>query len=81
MINFSKKMVEKEVVDSIQCNKCDRISNATSVEEYEGLMSVQHIAGYNSVVFNDGDKHEFSLCEFCLKELFNSFITPPNYNE
>jgi len=71
-----KKGIKKvEVIVDIICNKCNRSlkSNDPDDPEYYGLTSANVSGGYNSPVLGDCTHYSFSLCEYCLKELFSSF--------
>jgi hypothetical protein len=73
MIKIKKvtKTIEEEEIEDIICNKCGR--SLKGKYDYSGINELRVEGGYDSPVFNDGDKYIFSLCEYCLKELFESF--------
>jgi hypothetical protein len=67
------------VVESCHCNKCGRemltpMGNICGVEVYiEGC--------YESPVLNDCTTYTFDLCEYCLRDLFDSFAHPVSITE
>ena len=61
-------MIETEIIEDYICNKCGEPCNNL------GLLNEVVRGGYESVVFEDQDYFEFSLCEKCLKEIFATFI-------
>ena len=67
---------------SDQCNKCNGPTRTPyGLQDKYGLIDVKVISGYYSPVLPDCTKYEFSLCEKCIVELFDSFMTPPKtYN-
>lgn len=71
-----EKVVEEEVVEDILCNKCGRsCKNGYYPEEnpnYDGLIEVTVMGGYGAKL-GDMTAYTFSICEDCLKEIFNSF--------
>lgn len=73
MVKIKKviKTIEEEEIEDIICNKCGR--SLKGEYNYSGINELQIVGGYDSPVFGDGDKYIFSLCEYCLKELFDSF--------
>lgn len=77
--------VEKidEVIDDIVCNKCG--GSCKSADEYDtnfyGLIETYIEGGYNSISLEDGMSYTFSLCEKCLKELFENFKIPVEKKE
>lgn len=70
--HLEKIEVDKEVLDDIICNKCGRSCKDSSEMNYEGLLEISVEGGYASIL-GDTVKYTFSLCEECLKELFESF--------
>jgi hypothetical protein len=73
---------EVEITDDIICNKC----GASCIEDFEGLPSTEVAyglieaeveGGYYSTYLEDQQSYTFSLCEKCLKELFDKFVIPP----
>jgi len=68
------KMVEKECVKDILCNKCEKSTIIDSHGFYEGTR-LESDFGYGSV--KDGDREEFHLCDDCYKALTGSFKIEP----
>lgn len=69
----------------VHCNKCgadcqrfvkDIDGNKFSVGYY-GLIDANVHGGFESDHLSDCVEYTFSLCEKCLKELFDTFKTPP----
>ena len=80
-----KEIVIKEVIQDVLCNKCTkslRTHIATAEDDgqkiYEtyGIVEQTYNGGYCSDPLEDEAKYTFSLCESCLKELFDSFKIP-----
>lgn len=63
-----------EVSDCI-CNKCG--DSLLHDFNFCGLEETTVCGGYDSSYFTDCTKYSFALCEKCLRELFDSFINPP----
>jgi len=59
-----------EEVDDILCNKCGKSLKGEC--DFEGLIEAEAVGGYGSIL-GDMCKYKFSLCENCLKELFENF--------
>jgi len=78
MINShtEEEMVEKVVVDDIVCNKCGGTCKDESDMNFEGLLEVTVCGGYASLL-GDGKAHTFSICEYCLRDMFKTFKFPP----
>ena len=81
---LKKKKVSKEVEEvlDIVCNKCGKscvpkeISQDNCVEGY-GLIEASVRGGYYSPSLYDDVMYKFSICEECLRELFDNFVIPP----
>lgn len=54
---------------------------ARAPRDVYGLPPTEVSSGYFSPVFSDGVRYKFSLCEWCLKELFDTFEHPPETEE
>jgi len=67
------KKIQIEVIDTITCNNCG-LTKPTA--EFTGLEEVSVKGHFVSEVLNDETKYTFSLCEHCLKELFDGFQYP-----
>jgi hypothetical protein len=63
------KTEEIDVVDDIVCNRCGKSCKDKCDMNFEGLLEVTVQGGYASLL---GDSHSyvFSICESCLKEMF-----------
>jgi hypothetical protein len=70
------KKVTKEVYEvyDVLCNKCGSTCFPNDAQEPYGLIEAEVIGGYFSTSLQDCMRYKFSLCEKCLKELFDSFI-------
>lgn len=68
------KEVEEVVVDDIICNKCGKSCRENS--NYQGLIE-KTITGCYGSVLGDQTSITFSLCEYCLMDLFKTFAIPP----
>lgn len=79
MIIRKSVMAEKEVIEDILCNKCGK--SLLCGMNFNGLEKVIVIGQYDSTHLVDCQSYEFSLCEGCLVELFNSFKIEPTTNE
>lgn len=77
------------MTQNILCNKCgysccltEHLENTGFQNYNSGLIDAQVLGGYMSTPGNgygalsDGFKYTFSLCEFCLDELFENFTIP-----
>ncbi len=81
---FQTKKVE--VIDDIICNKCGETMLKTvgpwdEHGEFYGLQEASFSTGYLSKDFPDGKVYSFSMCEPCLKWLFELFELPPSERE
>lgn len=66
--------------DSFHCNNCKASLQAfpdSGFAEQEGLVEASVSGGYMSRSLFDGSTYIFSLCEACLREMFDRFQTPP----
>jgi hypothetical protein len=67
--------------ESWVCNRCGGCL-CPSVESLNreiphGLVDVTVSGGYDSPAFSDGTTYQFSICETCLRALFDGFKLPP----
>jgi len=71
-------LIETDVVVSttVICNKCGR-ETSDEMERYE-YFHVDEPGGYNNWVIGDQCVVEFDLCQYCLAELIDSLIIPPD---
>lgn len=67
MIREKTITIQKEIVDFIQCDFCDRIKHPASLEYHE-FISIRHDCGYTSI-FGDGNRIELDMCQHCLSKL------------
>lgn len=79
MTNFVNRKIE-EITD-ILCNKCGgslvpEPCKKHKFKEFYGLVEANVVGGFFSEHLSDEEVYEFSLCEFCLKKLFDSFVYP-----
>jgi hypothetical protein len=67
---------------SYVCNQCGEglTSNVELpvAEDFYGLVDIKVSGGYASPHLNDGTHYAFSLCEKCLRSLFNGFTIKPS---
>jgi hypothetical protein len=70
------KTVEETVTDDILCNQCGGSCLDRCQMNYEGLIEVTVQGGY-AAKLGDLVPYTFSLCEDCLKKLFEGFKIPP----
>lgn len=70
-------MVSTKEQPKLLCNGCgeDQVSSETG--EVYGLPLTYYRTGYYSKDLPDGKRYGFSLCERCLKILFQEFAIPP----
>jgi hypothetical protein len=75
-MRITKKVTrEVEVTEDYVCNKCgESCRNCSDDSDWEGLIEVGVVGGYGSAHLGDGNQYEFSLCEACLVELFQTFM-------
>lgn len=59
----------------IFCNKCG-MSCKGHLGGFNGLIEAEVIGGYDSTHLDDLDVYIFSLCESCLKTMFETFMFP-----
>lgn len=64
-------MREVNEVEDIICNKCG--NSCFGEMNYNGLIEAEVSGGYDSTHLLDGESYQFSICESCLDEIFNSF--------
>ena len=69
---ISREVQSVEVVSDIICNNCG-VSCKTKSKNYEGLIEVSVVGGYDSEHIGDYHELTFSICEKCLMEIINSF--------
>ena len=74
--------ISLETLDII-CNKCGQTCKTNM--NYNGLLEVEISGSYDSTHLHDLALYQFSLCEKCLVELFETFVHQPivydPYNE
>jgi len=66
------------------CNMCGERTRplGTMNEQYpSGLEYAEVAGGYDSTHLLDGHSYKFSLCELCLRKMFNQFKIPPVIND
>lgn len=74
------------MADAVLCNRCGLSCvigpNESPAIGPAGLIDATVVGGYESTPGNgygaldDGDSYHFSLCEFCLDDLFSTFKIP-----
>lgn len=71
MQKISMALKEVKVLIDTICNKC---GESCGEGDYpHGLIEAEVHGGYTSKVLEDGHVYKFSMCESCLKSLFNEF--------
>lgn len=75
-----------DLKEEIFCNNCGdsclkqyQLNCPDAVQNY-GLLNVSVIGGYVSDYLNDGNQYIFSLCEKCLRGMFENFKVKPKIN-
>ena len=67
---------DHEVIDDILCNQCGESCQDSADMNYEGLIETVVQGGY-AAKLGDMDSYVFSICEDCLRKLFEGFKHPP----
>lgn len=82
------ELIETEVIEDVFCNKCGESCCPNQIREsnnkngfFYGLIEQTVQGGYYSQNLSDGISYTFSLCENCLKKLFDSFKIPVEETE
>jgi hypothetical protein len=75
IIKNIKKEIEQEEITDILCNKCGESCKDKCNMNYEGLIEANVWGGYGSKL-GDSVSYQFSLCEDCLKIMFDDFKIP-----
>jgi len=75
MKKIKKEKITKtiEIIDDVLCNKCGRSCKMQNVSDLYGLIETEVHTGFCSPKLGDCNIFIFSLCEFCLSELFDTF--------
>ena len=78
MKNFKKVDVtlSREVLESIQCDKCKKIFDPHKQEDYieiGEILSIRQTCGYGSI-FGDMNEIELDLCQHCVNKLLGGLI-------
>lgn len=85
MILKKKMTKEVEVTEDIFCNKCGESCREDTLPEdvagFYGLIEARVTGGYFSPALEDMTCYDFSLCEKCLKQLFDDFRIPVQKTE
>lgn len=76
IIETTQKLQTVSEIKDIICNKCGNSCRFGPLN-YEGLIEVTFQSGFYSTIFGDCQEHSFSLCEPCLKELYETFKHSP----
>ncbi len=83
-----KRETSVTITTDVLCNKCggscvsqewrSQVSNGADVAGYvEGLTNASVSGGYGSRYLLDMTTYAFSICERCLREMFDAFVIPP----
>jgi hypothetical protein len=78
-----RKLIKEEVVIDILCNNCGQTcDNKPGLigKSFEGLIEAKVRGGYGSLL-GDETEYTFSICETCLKKLFQGFAIPPEIKD
>ncbi len=67
----------KKEIDECLCNKCARALRKNPNAGLYGLIEHTYSGHYGSNPLNDLTDYTFSLCEFCLADMFLEFKLPP----
>jgi len=67
---------EKDVVDDFVCNNCGNSCKDKCGINHEGLLETSVCGGY-AAKLGDMVEYKFSICEDCLKEMFEKFVIAP----
>ncbi len=83
MLKKSFQTKKVEVIDDIICNKCSKsmsmpLGSWDEPGDFYGLQEASFSTGYLSKDFPDSRVYSFSMCEPCLKWLFELFNLPPS---
>jgi len=68
--------VNKDVLDSIICDKCQKeyfYNNPDDLLEIEEFFEIQHSCGFNSI-FGDNSFIELDICQHCMSELIGTIV-------
>jgi hypothetical protein len=79
--NNSQMVIEPA---KVLCNRCGlslRPLGTHNEQNQHGLENVYVYGGYDSYHLHDMIGYNFSICEKCLRELFNQFVIPPNVSD
>ena len=65
------------------CNNCGEECDYHWMESHEkhGLIGQRYSGGFSSPALEDCTTYYFSICEHCLKDMFNSFAIPVDEGE
>lgn len=77
-VKVIEKTVQQEIVEDVLCNMCGSSCGIKlgETKEYYGLIEITVSGGYASPKLGDCSLYRFSICEYCLDELFNKFKIP-----
>ena len=78
MIKTQKVVREVQEVIDVLCNKCGE--TCKDEMNFNGLIEARIEGAYDSKYLEDTTRYKFSLCEKCLKELFDTFKISPIEN-
>lgn len=73
-MRITKEQLKITTVDCI-CNKCGR-SLGDSFGNFLGIPDCTYTGSFYSYKLEDNKGYNFSLCESCLSDLFDTFIIP-----
>lgn len=66
---------EVEIIEDIICNKCGETCRLWEDGQFGGLIENKYTGGYGSIL-GDMTTYTYSICEKCMKELFDTFKIP-----
>lgn len=67
---------ERDVLVDVLCNSCGE-SCLNDIGDFNGLIDAIITCGYGSLI-EDDTKYTFSICESCLKKMFDTFKIGPS---
>lgn len=88
MKTITKITTEIEIISEVLCNQCGESchpqeagKNKFGQPYFCGLIDTKVIGWDYSPALNDATEYNFSLCEVCLKKLFDGFKLPVSERE
>jgi hypothetical protein len=79
--NNTRKTVDPSTILCNRCGECMRPLRTMNEQYPHGLEGAKITGGYDSYHLFDMTTYTFSICEKCLRELFNQFKVPPKVED